>query len=82
MKVLAKRITKKNFNEAIPLCKEQAGNNPQNWRKNETGYMHAHWLMTMIKEEKMIIHVYTDGTYEFKKIRKKRGKEWQRQKRK
>ena len=75
MKVLKKRITKENRDEAIAYCKDYSAKNPQSWKKNHTGYMYAAWLMEMIDKEKMIIHIYTDNTYEFKRIRKKSKKE-------
>ena len=59
MKVLKKRITSENSRDAIKYCREFANN-----------YSESAELMDLIKKDKMIIHIYEDGTYEFKRIRK------------
>jgi hypothetical protein len=71
MKVLRKRITKDNLDEAIYYCKDWATRNPNKWKdKYESGYMYASELLDLIAKEKLIIHIYTDGEYEFKFIEK------------
>lgn len=71
MKVLKKRITKKNIEEAIYYCKHWATHNPKRWKDlYESGYMYASELLDLIAKDKLIIHVYIDGSYEFKFIEK------------
>ena len=76
MKLLAKRITKDNRAEAIQYCREHAIIHPEKWNRDDpTGYKYAAELLRFIDKEEMIIHVYTDDTYEFKKIRKKKDEQ-------
>lgn len=64
-KTLRRRINSNNIDDAIAYCREFA-------KANNEGYQFAANLFKLIKTDKMIIHVYTDGNFEFKKIRKRK----------
>lgn len=62
MKVLKARITSTNWMEAIPYCRKFA-------KKEGKDYEYAAELLNDIKKDRMIIHIYEDNNYEFKRIR-------------
>ena len=76
MRVLKERITSENAEKAISYCREYAKNNPPEWQgKFASGYFYAAELMRMIKNDQLIIHIYTNHDYEFKFIQKKEKNE-------
>ena len=73
MKLFKGRITKENLSDAIDYCKDWALNHPEKWNKEyKSGYLYASELLDLIAKDKLIIHLYVDGTYEFKFIEKRK----------
>jgi hypothetical protein len=71
MKVLKRRLTKDNFTDAIFYIKNYVKQHPEEWKgKYKSAYIYASELLDLIAKEKAIIHEYTNGTYEIKRIRK------------